>query len=170
MAGRIRTVKPELNDDERVGRLSPNAFRLFVVGIAEADDHGNLRADPALLTAKAFWGCPLPQGQTIEDLFTELDGLWEFYEVRGQRYAHYRGWRKHQRVDNAGEPRVPLPPGWVAEMKVTNDGKRSRKVWVSRRADELPPSPFPQLWSDRPPRPGFLSPESDVQNLDPEEV
>jgi hypothetical protein len=140
MAGRIRTVKPELNEDQVVGRLSHEAFRLFVVGIAEADDHGNLRADPDLLAAKAFWGRPMPSGRTMAEVFAELDGLWQFYEVRGQRYAHYRSWHKHQRISNAGEPRVPLPPGWVCEPRsVGNGAGKARAVFESRYVGQNAP-------------------------------
>lgn len=39
----------------------------------------------------------------------EASGLWFPYTVRGQHYASIRNWKKHQKVDHPGRPRVPPP-------------------------------------------------------------
>lgn len=44
MAGRIRSMKPEILDDAIIAGLTDAAFRLFIAMIMVADDHGNLRA------------------------------------------------------------------------------------------------------------------------------
>ena len=36
-------------------------------------------------------------------------GRVEPYSVEGQRYVRVADWAKHQRIDNAGKPRVPTP-------------------------------------------------------------
>jgi hypothetical protein len=109
VSGRIRSIKPELMEDERTAGLSHEAFRLFVGMILLADDHGNLRANPKQLDAVVFWS-----RESREDLARLLEelaraSLVTLYTVRGQPYAALNGWKKHQRVDHPGKPRVPGP-------------------------------------------------------------
>lgn len=106
---RIRTIKPEILEDEKVAALSDAGFRLFVAMIVLADDHGNLRADARWLEGQIWWARRDPP--RVAEILREVSGadMIELYEVRGQQYAAIRGWQKHQRIDNAGKPRVPLP-------------------------------------------------------------
>lgn len=55
MAGRIRTLKPEMLEDAIIAELSDTAFRLFVGMILLADDAGRLRADSRYLAGQIFW-------------------------------------------------------------------------------------------------------------------
>jgi len=107
---RIRTIKPELLDDERTSRLSHLAWRLFVSGLVMSDDFGNLRANAKFLLGHALSSTdaiPEEVAEACDELVSE--GLWSLYTVRGQQYAHIKGWSKHQRIDNAGKPGVPGP-------------------------------------------------------------
>lgn len=133
MAGRIRSIKPELIDDAVTAGLSHEAFRLFVAMIVLADDHGNLRASPNYLDGQVFHErrSLVPMAQLVIELGRKLV---TFYAVDGQPYAHLNGWHKHQRIENAGEPRVPVPPGWQVERVEKSDGKRTRVRWASRPA------------------------------------
>ncbi len=110
MAGpRIRTLKPEILDDEKVAPLSDTAFRLFTSFVILADDHGNARADVRWLTGQVWWAHMEPPN--VLHALVELcrASLIDVYAVRGGTYVHLRGWEKHQRIDNAGKNRVPLP-------------------------------------------------------------
>ncbi len=111
MSRRIRTIKPEILDDDKTAGLSHVAWRLFVSGLTLSDDHGNLRAGVTGLAGQVFHSCPFTDSETVRTAVEELveAGLWQVYTVRGQTYAHIRGWSKHQRIDNAGKPRVPTP-------------------------------------------------------------
>lgn len=106
MAGRIRTIKPELLEDERTGGLSSDAFRLFIGLILIADDYGNFRAHPRVLAGHVFMYQP---SIDVDPLLSELvaANLVALYQDSGQRYGHLLGWEKHQRVDKPGKPRVP---------------------------------------------------------------
>lgn len=110
MAGhRIRTLKPEILDDEKVAPLSDTAFRLFTSMVILADDWGNVRADVRWLQAQIWWahgGAPNVLLALVELCRATLI---EVYAVRGGTYVHLRGWEKHQRIDNAGKARVPMP-------------------------------------------------------------
>lgn len=106
---RIRTLKPEILEDKNTAGLSDSAFRLLVGMIVLADDYGNIRAEEEWLQGQIWWLHKIPP--RIQNLLAELHSapLIEVYEVRKQLYAHILGWEKHQRINNAGKPRVPLP-------------------------------------------------------------
>ena len=141
MSGRIRSIKPELLEDAITAGLSHEAFRLFIGMILVADDHGNFRASPRWLEGQVFHAQPLTDGVTMETLFAELaKKLVLFYLIEGQPYASITGWRKHQRIENAGENRVPMPPGWECVREERSDGKRMRVRWLARPAAVTPPA------------------------------
>lgn len=127
---RIRTLKPETLDDEKVADLTDPAWRLWVSSILLADDYGNLRANRRVLAGRVF---PYPKKgrPTVQTLIEELEkaGLLLPYEVRNQSYLNHPNWRKHQRIDNPGKPRVPGPS--------EASGKSSKKLL------DFPPDPDP---------------------------
>jgi hypothetical protein len=156
MAGRIRTLKPEILEDDRTASLSDVAWRTFVSLIVMADDYGNFRAHPHFVLATAFWGHPDKDVREIAESLDTLEdvGLIERYSVRGQTYGHVRNWEKHQRVDNAGKARVPGkddPEAWMQTQmyvyfvqqgengpikigRASNVARRVRQIQVSNPA------------------------------------
>lgn len=109
MAGRIRTIKPELLEDAVSAGLSDMAFRIFISTILLADDYGRLRAETGWLMGQIYWA----RSVQVEDFIAaiaELERLVQIYEVNGQRYASIRNWGKHQKVSHPGKPRIPEPP------------------------------------------------------------
>lgn len=109
MSGRIRTLKPEILEDEVTGRLEGEEFKLFIGMILRADDYGNMRAQPDLVERQVF--CFARPSRDIRELLATLSdkGLIELYTNGVQQYAHVVGWGKHQKVDKPGNPRVPGP-------------------------------------------------------------
>lgn len=110
MAGRIRSIKPEILEDEKTAALSHLAWRLFVSLWLIADDYGNLRGDPVYVLGQTLWATSETR-DTIAGALNELAsvGLLVRYVVRGQSYCHISGWSKHQKVDKPGKPRMPGP-------------------------------------------------------------
>lgn len=108
MAGRIRTLKPELLDDEKIVAMEHDVFRAFVGAILLADDHGGLRAHPNYLEKEIFKGCA-PTTSMVE-IIAKLEhlGCLMTYVVREQRYARLVNWTLHQKIDRPSKPRVPL--------------------------------------------------------------
>ena len=108
MSGRIRTIKPELITDRHVARLSDTSWRVYISLWLEADDYGNLPAEPELLHGQFFWlGAP----RDIHAALAEIGHLVQIYEAEGKQYLHIRNWlEKLQRVDKPGKPRCPQPP------------------------------------------------------------
>lgn len=116
MAGRIRTIKPEWLDDERLAAASSDARLLSVALLLLADDHGRGRAGVQYLGAQVFAYHQDHHGKAREAL-RELVAMRfaNVYEVEGQSYFEVRNWTKHQRVDHPGKPRVPAPLDTIPE-------------------------------------------------------
>lgn len=113
MSGRIRTLKPEWLDDERLASAS-DAARLLSAGLVLlADDHGNGRANVAWISRQVWPYAPdsttLAKAKAALAELVKIDFV-RIYVVDGQTYFHIRNWAKHQRVQKPGAPRVPQPP------------------------------------------------------------
>ena len=124
MAGRIRTIKPELLENPRTARLPDAPWRLFVSLLLLADDYGNAHADPALLSGAVFWGAEPGDHKVLNSLriLVERD-LISLYESRGQPYLNITGWTEHQKVDKPGRPRVPTGKVTVVRADSSVPGK-----------------------------------------------
>jgi hypothetical protein len=137
MAGRIRSIKPEILEDEEVGALSDAAWRLWVSMWLMADDFGNLRAAPAMLKGLVWWSDEHTKSTAeVDRLLAELVARRriELYQVNGAPHAHIRNWEKHQRIDNAGRPRVQGPEHGNSNTCVEIRGE-SPRVSASRGSD-----------------------------------
>lgn len=140
--GRIRSLKPEILEDDRTASLSDRAWRLFVSGIVLADDFGRLRASLRNLSTAVFSG----DSKGVMGARAELtkSGLWEVYTVRGQEYAVIRNWMKHQRIDNKGKPRCPgpeehdesVPPAF---HETSDSSKETHRMRNSAKFRDSPP-------------------------------
>lgn len=104
---RIRTIKPEWLEDDRLLMASVEARLLTVALIVMSDDYGRGRLNVAT-AARCFPMNP----QLFQPAFEELSSWFvEEYQVRGQRYFQILNWDKHQKVSKPGKPLVPPPNG-----------------------------------------------------------
>lgn len=115
---RIRSLKPELWEDESIGRCSRDAMLLFIGLISHADDEGRQRGGPRLLLANVF-----PYHEDVESTHIaewleelELANVIVCYVVAGQRYLQIRNWAKHQRVDHPKPSSLPPPVGVLGKL------------------------------------------------------
>lgn len=107
---RIRTVKPEWLEDERMAEASSDARVLSIALILLSDDVGRGRLNRAT-AARCFPSDP----STFDHAFAELEGWFvKRYEVRGQGYFMIVNWH-HQKIDKPSKPRTPEPPGDQSE-------------------------------------------------------
>lgn len=111
MSGRIRSIKPELNEDAVIAGLDDFAWRLYVSLKTRADDYGNLPGHPAQLRGHTFWARP---EVTDEHVAAAIDDLLQarlvvLYAVEGKVFLSITGWADQERVVHPGKPRVPGP-------------------------------------------------------------
>lgn len=108
---RIRSIKPEIWEDELFGNLSVDEQLLFIGLISHSDDEGRLRGAPERVRA-AVWPYREVSAAAIDEWLESLAGaaLIVRYVVDRQSYIQVRGWSKHQRVDKPKPSRFPAPP------------------------------------------------------------
>lgn len=105
MTGRIRTIKPEWLEDEKIVMATSSARVLSIAAILMADDYGNGRIVHQVMSCRVFPREPEVFAASLRELCDI--GFLVVYVVDGQTYYHIRTWDKHQRIDNAGKPRCP---------------------------------------------------------------
>ncbi len=105
---RIRTIKPDIWQDEEVGRGKPHVRLAWIGLITQADDEGRLLYRPRILRTSIF---PYDDDLFDQDMVTMLDVLQEaklllVYKVNGKELVQIVNWEKHQRVNR------PTPSQW----------------------------------------------------------
>lgn len=111
MRPRIRTLKPEIWADERIGDLSHGARLLFLGLITMADDEGRFRAPTNAILGHIFPHDPEAQ-RRLRGWVGEVkdSGLVLFYVVDEKPYGAFRHWKRHQKINRAVPSRLPDPP------------------------------------------------------------
>lgn len=121
MAGRIRTVKPEWLDDEKLAGLDPDSRVLSIAVLLLADDYGRGRAGALYLAGQVWAQQPdsVDGAAVARQALANLArlGYLSLYESGGQQYYAVNNWSKHQRVDKPGKPRVPLPESFATNSR-----------------------------------------------------
>lgn len=110
MRPRIRTLKPELWEDEAVGRLGPWERLLYVGLITMADDEGRLRALPGAIAGHVFPYDDVvpPKIRKWLEAINTAD-LIVLYHRDGTDYLQITGWAKHQKINRPQASILPAP-------------------------------------------------------------
>ncbi|MCX4232087.1 HNH endonuclease [Streptomyces ortus] len=126
---RIRTVKPELWEDELLGTIPRDARLLFIATFNMADDEGILRWTPAYIKAQAFMYDDDLGPKEVDQLMrclTDTGLVFPFIGgVAKQQMAVVVNFRKHQRINRPQRSKLPPPStsAWqVREMYARRDG------------------------------------------------
>lgn len=118
MRPRIRSVKPEMRQDERYAKLSYPARELFNGLITMADDEGRLRALTSGILGHVF---PYDDDavRKIKGWVGEIkaSGMVVFYVDEGTPYGAFRHWAKHQKINRPSPSELPPPP----DRKIVED-------------------------------------------------
>jgi hypothetical protein len=117
---RIRTLKPEMWADEKIGALSRDARLLFVGLVTLADDEGRFRAMPSAILGHVF---PYDEDalRKLEKWTRELERghLLVRYQHAGVTYGALNGWSKHQKINRPNPSELPSPPSWNGHGEIT---------------------------------------------------
>jgi len=120
---RSRQIKPEFFEDEGVGNWSLGARLLFIGMWTQADDVGNVVANPVFLKSRIFPYDEDVTAETIHGWLSECSVSTHvcLYEVGSERFAHIKNFGKHQTINRPGKWRNPEPP----TGKLTEDSLRT---------------------------------------------
>lgn len=150
---RIRTIKPEMPQDERVGgRLSVSGELLFVRLISYADDEGRFRASAGGILGFAFPHredvTPARVKRLLRDI--EKQGLVRLYEHDGMAYGVVVNFRRHQHITRPTPSALPACPDVsITEANgIPDDDKRDQLTDSSvsnTRADTECSSPLTRV-------------------------
>lgn len=164
---RIRSVSPDIVEDESLAKVSPYAERTFVRLWTILDDKGRGKDNALLLKAQLY---PLDERMTAERVAKDLaeleaEGLLQRYEVDGKRYlcAKPEAWSRYQKPKHPTPSKLPpppdLPPSGVRTTPQrgedypeslhgdgggVGDGEGEGVTPNSRSTRGLPPDEFPQ--------------------------
>lgn len=163
MAGRIRSIKPELREHAPFATLTDASARLFTMLYTIVDDEGRCPADAAFLAGAVFYGRPRAPnvvGRMVRELAKA--GLIATYTAEGRQYLeivdwHLKGSVVHQRIDKPQPGRYPAPkstdsrnvPRTVHERSETDlrpptsDPDQDLRPLAPARTHAIPPEPAP---------------------------
>ena len=138
---RIRTIKPEFWEDEKVGSLSLAARLLFIATWNIADDEGLLRWTPEHLKAMAFRYDRDVDLEVVAEMMAELvrEGVIFPYETaRQQRVAYIINFRRHQQINRPSAPKLAPPQprtSAVMQMYAERDSRQCYRCGEHLAAD-----------------------------------
>jgi hypothetical protein len=126
---RIRTIKPEFQQSQSMGRISRDARLTFILLWPQCDDSGRVRGNMTMLSAILF---PYDQDsrEKFPDWIKELEGenCITRYSVDADEYLAVVNWKKHQKIDKPSPSKFP-PPQTLTDDSSSNtprgDGEHS---------------------------------------------
>jgi hypothetical protein len=108
--GRIRTVKPEYWDDEKLAPMDPIDRLVFLGLISYADDAGRLVDNVKAIDGFVFPATDHSVKKSLERLAAN-GRLRRYTAANGQKLIQITHWAKHQRVDKPAKNLLPPPEG-----------------------------------------------------------
>jgi hypothetical protein len=109
---RIRTIKPEFWDDEKLAREPREARLLFIGLLTFSDDYGIVKGNPEWLQGRIF---PFDQDLTKIKFQKLLKGLADHnfiipFDSNGENFYFIKNFLKHQKINRPSLTRNPAPP------------------------------------------------------------
>lgn len=107
---RIRTLKPEFWQDEKLAQLDATTRLVFLGLISQADDAGRLVDNVKLLDGLLF---PFTDDtcRGALEVLAQIGRVERYETESGQRLIQLTGWEKHQKVDKPSRYVLPAPTG-----------------------------------------------------------
>lgn len=105
---RIRTVKPDFFDDEKLATISRDARLLFIGLLVCSDDYGVVKGHPVWLKSKIFPYDDLSQ-ICFNDFLSEIEsiGIIKPFVAHGEKYYFIKNFQKHQVINRPSASRNP---------------------------------------------------------------
>jgi hypothetical protein len=123
---RIRSIHPDICDDEVLAEVSAYAERTFLRLWTHLDDEGRGPDNPKLWKGKLY---PLHDDVTSDRVERDLSelaarGLLIRYELDGKRYlaTKHSAWKKFQRPQHPTPSKLPAPPETSGDLTRPHSG------------------------------------------------
>lgn len=108
MSRRIRTVKPEITENQKLAKCSMHARLAFVYLITNADDEGRMRGNAVMLARTLF---PYDDDAQVlmDGWIRELETIESIrrYQFDGSDYLEIINWKSHQRIEKPKLSKLP---------------------------------------------------------------
>jgi hypothetical protein len=131
---RIRTVKPEFWQDEKLASLDPLTRLVFLGLISMADDAGRLVDNVKLIDGFLFPETADTSRDPLDTL-ARSSRICRYISASGQRLIQISNWERHQKVDHPNKYTLPAPtPKDLApkELPVSSRVSRENVATISR--------------------------------------
>jgi hypothetical protein len=134
---RIRSVKPEFWQDEKLSTVSRDARLLFIGLWNFADEQGRLRGNPKKIRGEVF---PYDDDLDVSALLDELSriGCVVRYYVDGQSYLWIRHFERHQKTDPRLTSKLPAPSPADAQVCETPNTPICSDIAPTHRDEKAP--------------------------------
>ncbi|MEN3012865.1 MAG: hypothetical protein ABDH34_08340 [Dictyoglomus thermophilum] len=136
-----RQIKSDFWTDSDILKLKRD-IRLFYIGLWQiAEDSGCLEDDPFTIKIILF-PSPSDNDITIETINSFIETLVKLgklvrYEVDGKKYLFIKNFHKHQKINPAQRPTIPLPDFISFEPFPSNDRVGKYKIAYKRLTEYL---------------------------------
>jgi hypothetical protein len=126
---RIRTIKPEFWQDEKLAPLEPLTRLVFLGLISMSDDAGRLLDSVKMIDAFIFPETDDSSRESLE-ILTRLSRIMRYTSPSGQKLIQIVNWTSHQKVNNPNKYVLPPPTSQDAAVaRVTpSDGNPPENV------------------------------------------
>jgi hypothetical protein len=125
---RIRTIKPEFWQDEKLAQLDPLTRLVFIGLFSIADDAGRLVDNLKHIDGFLF---PETEDSARDSLviLASLSRILRYTSASGQRLVQVVNWSRHQKVDNPNKYTLPAPTAEdMARLGVADSSPDTREI------------------------------------------
>jgi hypothetical protein len=132
---RIRTIKPEFWQDEKLGPMAPLPRLVFLGLISMADDTGRVVHNVKMIDAFVFPWTDDTCADALE-LLSEAGRVVSGLTDSGQRVLEIANWSRHQKIDKPNMA-AALPPITAPEPSELSTDRRKRKALLASTRDRI---------------------------------
>jgi hypothetical protein len=156
---RIRTIKPEFQNSQSMGRVSRDARLLFIELWPQCDDAGRIRANSRML-ASILFPYDLDAPGLINGWLSELEKeeCIVRYQIGNDEYLQVLHW-SHQKIDHPKASEIPPPPAKKPRKTKLSSREDSRGVANIRALSSTVSSTVPEGIGEDSAEPSALAPE-----------
>lgn len=151
---RIRTIKPEFHDDEKLATISRDARLVYIAIWNFSDDYGVVKGDNRWLKGRVLPYDDLTTTE-FEEMIMELVNIKRLipFSVKGEKFFFIPNFREHQKINKPSNTRNPEPPlDIIQEYYGSTTGVLpvGREIVSSNSNSNISSFSFEEIWKEYP--------------------